>query len=198
MRQNSAIAEPIRGYGLMIYEDQNGREICGSMDGSPVLTPTGIERQGGVRRIRFSEGSRKLRQLGDIFCADPETVGLVRRALNELFERESAAANAFRVTSARVSRRQRFQFLYVGVSNMATGANEVLDFTLEAPDFHVQQDGQVEFGRFIDALGLASVDDSDQLVGRTATFEKIGERRVYARWTARSARHGSPRRYRPT
>ncbi|MGX5723386.1 hypothetical protein, partial [Shinella zoogloeoides] len=173
-----------RGYGLTLYSDHVGRKGCGFMDGSPVLTPTRIERTPKGRRIRFTEGKRELRQTGDIFCANSETAGLVREALNEKFERDRAAANAFRVVSATVSQRQRFFFLHVTVASVATGATETLSFTLEAPDCHVQDDGQAEFGRFVEALGLSSVDDTHELVVQTATFEGTGDARVFKRWPA--------------
>ncbi len=181
MRQQST---PIRGYGLTLYTDPGGRKGCGFIDGSPVLTPTRIERTAEGRRIRFAEGGGELRRVGDIFCANSETAGLVRQALTEKFERDRAAANAFRVVSATVSNRRRFCFLHVTVANVATGGSETLSFTLEAPSYDVQKDGQAEFGRFIDALGLTEVDDSDLLVGRTATYEGAGEARIFRRWPA--------------
>lgn len=172
------------GYGLMLFKDPSGRKGCGFMDGSPVLTPTRIERTPEGRRIRFAEGKRELRQIGDIFCANSETAGLVREAINEKFERDRAAANAFRVVSATVSSRRRYCFIHVTVASVATGGSETLSFTLEAPDYDVQKDGQAEFGRFIDALGLTEVEDSDLLIGRTATFMCCGEHRQYRRWSA--------------
>ncbi|UNK36553.1 hypothetical protein MNR02_08500 [Shinella sp. H4-D48] len=123
-----------------------------------------------------------IRQFGDIFCADPTTAGLVRQALNEKFGRERDAVNAFRVVLANLSRRQRYLFLYVGIANMQTGSVDTVSFTLEAPDERVQRDGQAKFGRFIDALGLTEIADSDLLIGRTGTFSGAGESRVYKRW----------------
>lgn len=175
---------PVRGYGLLMYNDQNGHEVCGFLDGSPVLVPTRAERTPEGRRIRFAEGKRELRQFGDIFCADPTIAGLVRKALNEKFSRERDAANAFKVISANVSSRRRFSFLHVGIANLLTGASETLSFTLEAPAYYVQKDGQEEFSRFIDALGLTEIEDSDLLVGRIATFEGAGEGRIFKRWPA--------------
>ncbi|WLR98614.1 hypothetical protein [Shinella sumterensis] len=168
----------------MLYKDPSGRKGCGFMDGSPVLTPTRIERTPEGRRIRFAEGKRELRQIGDIFCANSETAGLVREAINEKLERDRAAANAFKVVSAAVSSRLRYCFIHVTVASVATGATETLSFTLEAPGYDVQRDGQAEFGRFVDALGLTEIDDSDLLVGRTATFEGAGESRIFRRWPA--------------
>jgi len=178
------MSAPGAGYGLMLFNDPSGRKGCGFMDGSPVLTPTRIERTPEGRRIRFTEGKRELRQCGDIFCASSATAGLVREAINEKFERDRAAANAFRVVSATVSSRRHYFFLHVTVASVATGATETLSFTLEAPDYDVQKDGQAEFGRFIDALGLTEIEDSDLLIGRTATFEGFGEHRQYRRWSA--------------
>lgn len=175
---------PVRGYGLAIYRDQCDHKFCGFLDGSAVLVPTRTERTPEGRRIRFSEGTRELRAAGDVFCADAETAGLVRQALTEHFERERADANAFRVVSANPSQRQRYLFLYVGIANMRTGAVDTVSFTLEAPDLHVQRDGQAEFVRFIDALGLTEIDDSDLLIGRTATFSGSGRGRVFRRWSA--------------
>lgn len=173
---------PVRGYGLTLYSDQTGHDVCGFMDGSPVLTPTRIERTPEGRRIRFAEGPRELRQAGDIFCANSATAGLVREAINEKFARERDSANAFRVVSATVSHRRCYCFLHVTVANVATGSIDTLSFTLESPDYDVQKDGQAEFGRFIDALGLTEIDDSDLLIGRTGTFSGAGESRVYKRW----------------
>jgi hypothetical protein len=174
----------VRGYGLTIYRDHNDHESCGFMDGSPVLVPTRTERTSEGRRIRFAEGKRELQRAGDVFCADVETAGLVRDALNEKFSRERDAANAFRVVSATVSSRRCYCFLHVTVVSVATGSTETMSFTLEAPDYEVQRDGQAEFGRFIDALGLTEIEDSDLLVGRTATFEGAGESRIFKRWSA--------------
>jgi len=172
------------GYGLMLYADPSGRKGCGFLDGSPVLTPTRIERTPEGRRIRFAEGKRELPRAGDIFCANSETAGLVREAINEKFARERDSVNAFRVVSATVSNRRCYCFLHVTVVNIATGSVDTMSFTLEAPDYDVQKDGQAEFGRFIDALGLMEIEDSDLLVGRTATFEGAGEARIFRRWPA--------------
>lgn len=183
MTADSAI-RPANGYGLFLYQDHLGRDFCGFLDGSPVLTPTKVERTSDGRRLRFAEGSRELRQAGDIFCADPETAGLVREALNEFFERKRAEASAFRVTSAKVSRRQAYLFLCVEITGIRSGVTETVSFTLEAPDQEVQREGQAEFNQFIDALGLSLCGDSDEIVGRTATFESASEGHVFKRWAA--------------
>ncbi|WP_421579951.1 hypothetical protein [Shinella sp. M31] len=173
---------PVRGYGLTLYRDQDGHDVCGFLDGSPVLVPTRTEKTPEGRRIRFAEGKRELPQVGDIFCANSETAGLVRDALNEKFGRERDAVNAFRVVSANLSRRQRYLFLYVGIANMQTGSVDTVSFTLEAPDERVQRDGQAKFGRFVDALGLTEIADSDMLLGRAATMGGTGEARIFRRW----------------
>lgn len=183
MRSNLS-TRPVSGYGLFKYRDHLGRQACGFLDGSPVLVPTKVERTPDGRRLRFAEGARELQQLGDIFCANSEVAGLVREALNEKFERQRAEANAFRITSAKISRRQAYLFLHAELTGIRTGVTDTVSFTLEAPDYKLQREGRREFEHFIEALGLGSCDDTDQLVGRTATFESASEDRVFKRWAA--------------
>lgn len=114
-------SRPVRGYGLTIYND-GAREVCAFLDGSPVLAPAGVEKDGDRRRIRFAEGTRQLRSMGDIFCPDFEIAGLVRQALNEKLGRDRDAANAFVVTGSRVSRRRCYLFLSVDVRFLKSGA----------------------------------------------------------------------------
>ncbi len=166
--------KPVRGYGLLIYNDGD-REVCNLLDGSPVLVPTNIERDGNRRRFRFSEGTRELRNLGDVFCPDMGIAGFVREAINEKLERDCDAANAFRITGTRVSRRNRYLFLRVDVFILKTGEANDFFFVLEAPSREVQDDGQREFGKLLAAVGLTEVEDGDELVGRTATFERRGD-----------------------
>jgi len=44
------------------------KNVCGFLDGSPVLVPTGVVKEDDRRRFRFSEGERELRSKGEIFC----------------------------------------------------------------------------------------------------------------------------------
>ncbi|WP_040114234.1 hypothetical protein [Rhizobium gallicum] len=67
---------------MTIYSDGE-KNVCGFLDGSPVLVPTGVGKEDDRRRFRFSEGERELRSKGDIFCADMGTAGFVRQAINE-------------------------------------------------------------------------------------------------------------------
>jgi hypothetical protein len=60
------------------------------MDHSPVLVPVRAERTDAGRRLRFAEGSRELRQSGDVFVADLDMADFVREAINEKFAREAA------------------------------------------------------------------------------------------------------------
>lgn len=108
----------------------------------------------------------------------------VREAINEKLGRERDLANAFRITITSLSRRNRFLFLRVFVAGVASGEPDCLEFTLEAPSYEVQKDGQQEFGQFLDAVGLTEIEDSDELVGLTATFERRQGRRVFKRWAA--------------
>jgi hypothetical protein len=80
---------PVHGYGLTIYAAPGG-QTCAMMDHSPVLVPVRAELTPNGRRLRFAEGSRELRQLGDIFVADIEMAGFVREAINEKLAREAA------------------------------------------------------------------------------------------------------------
>lgn len=80
---------PVRGYGLMLYDAPDGR-TCGLLDGSPVLIPIRAESTPAGRRLRFAEGSRELRQLGDIFVVDHDLAGFVREAICEKLAREAA------------------------------------------------------------------------------------------------------------
>lgn len=60
-------SRPVRGYGLTIYND-GAREVCAFLDGSPVLAPAGVEKDGDRRRIRFAEGTRQLRSMETFFA----------------------------------------------------------------------------------------------------------------------------------
>ncbi|MBB4272771.1 hypothetical protein [Rhizobium mongolense] len=179
----SDTSRPVHGYGLMIYSDGE-KNVCGFLDGSPVLVPTGVGKEDDRRRFRFSEGERELRTKGDIFCADMGTAGFVRQAINEKLERDRDAANAFRIVETHVSRRRRYEFLNVSTVRLQTGDIETLGFTLEAPSYEVQQEGRREFGQLLDAVGLTSIDDSNELHGLTATFEIRNGDRVFKRWAA--------------
>ena len=174
-------ARVTKGYGLTIFNDGE-RDICAFVDGSPVLVPSRIERDGSRRRFRFTEGSREIRARGDIFCADSETSGFVREAINEKIQRDSDAANAFRIVAAKASRRQSYLFMHITTVRVHTGDTEAISFTLEAPSYEVQQDGQREVGAFLDALGRAFLNESDELLGLTATFEIRNGERVYKKW----------------
>ncbi|NVD41277.1 hypothetical protein HT585_20585 [Ensifer sp. HO-A22] len=180
---SKAETRPVRGYGLMLYSDGN-REVCGFLDGSPVLVPARVERDGNRRRFRFSEGAHLLRNLGDVFCPDMAIAGFVREAINEKLERDCEAANAFRITGTKVSRRNRYLFVRVDVFILKTGESNDFTFVLEAPSLDVQEDGQREFGQLVKAVGLTEVEDSDELVGRTATFERHGEVVAFKTWAA--------------
>lgn len=179
----SDTSKPVHGYGLYLY-DNGDSDVCGFLDGSPVLVPTNVEKDGDRRRFRFAEGTRKLRNLGDVFCPDIEAAAFVREAINEKLARDRDAANAFRVTGASVSRRSRFLFLRVFVAGIESGEPDCFEFTLEAPSYEVQKDGQRVFGQFLEAIGLSGVEDSDELVGLTATFERRHGQRMFKRWVA--------------
>ncbi|MDX0065889.1 hypothetical protein GOB13_23460 [Sinorhizobium meliloti] len=176
-------SRPVRGYGLTIYND-GAREVCAFLDGSPVLAPAGVEKDGDLRRIRFAEGTRQLRSMGDIFCPDFEIAGFVRQALNEKLERDRDAANAFVVTGSRVSRRRCYLFLTVDARFLKSGGIEHFTFTLEAPSYEVQRDGQQEFAQFLSAVGLSSIEDSVELHGLEATLERRGDVVIFKRWAA--------------
>lgn len=85
-------SKPVTGYGLVINEELDGR-TCRYVDFSPVLTPVGASASASaaVRRMRFTEGRRDLRQAGDVFCVDPRTAEFVREAINEKIARDEEA-----------------------------------------------------------------------------------------------------------
>ncbi|MDF0659692.1 MULTISPECIES: hypothetical protein [unclassified Rhizobium] len=179
----SEITNAVRGYGLTVYNDGD-RDICGFLDGSPVLIPSRVENDGNLRRLRFNEGKREIRSRGDIFCADAEIAALVREAVNEKLQRDADAANAFRVTHSGVTRRGKFVFVTVHVVSIQSGAPDIFKFTVEAPSYDVQYDGQAEFGKFISAFGLSEIGDTNELHGLTATVETHNGRPSFKRWAA--------------
>lgn len=84
---SSPRSKPVTGYGLAIH-DTAECQTCEYVDHSPVLTPVGASATASVRRIRFAEGNRDLRQAGDVFCVDPRTAEFVRDAINEKLSRD--------------------------------------------------------------------------------------------------------------
>jgi hypothetical protein len=84
---SAPLSKPVTGYGLAIHDSPDGR-TCGYVDFSPVLTPAGASATTAVRRMRFTEGDRDLRQAGDVFCVDPRTAEFVREAINEKLRRD--------------------------------------------------------------------------------------------------------------
>jgi hypothetical protein len=177
----SEITSDVRGYALAVYNDGQ-RDVCGFLDGSPVLIPSRVEKDGNRRRLRFNEGRREIRSRGDIFCADSATAALVREAINEKLERERDAANAFRVTDSAITRRGKFLFVTAYVVSVRSGAPDVFKFTVEAPSYDVQEDGQKEFGRFLSALGVREIGDTNELHGLTATVETHNASQSFKRW----------------
>jgi hypothetical protein len=171
---------PVLGYGLTIWNDGE-REQCGFLDGSPVLTPSAVE-PGERRRLRFNEGPRQIRAVGDIFCPDIEVACLAREAINEKLQRDRDEDNAFFVADASVSRRVRYLFVRVTIQNRKSGERERIAFTVEAPRAELQEEGQQEFMHFIDALGVSVPEDVERLRGCTATFEWRNGSRIFKRW----------------
>jgi hypothetical protein len=121
-----------------------------------------------------------------------QTAGFVREAINEKLqrereekiERELDAANAFQVTRTNVTRRRLYLFVHVDVVFLASGKTDTFSFALEAPSRELREDAQREFGQLLRAVGLTEIEDSDELLGRTATLERRNEGVVFKRWVA--------------
>tara|TARA_R110002020_G_scaffold53905_8_gene150469 strand:+ start:5555 stop:6139 length:585 start_codon:yes stop_codon:yes gene_type:complete len=168
----------INGYGLMIYNDGT-RDVCGLLDGSPVLRPSRIENTENGRRFRFAEGKREVRSLGDIFCPNMTTAGFVREAVNEKLERDAAreearqklARTAFVVESVVERERGSMSFVAVHCSYINPPHERFhLNFVSGARRPELNMLARQELESFAFSLGLPKIDHVEDMIGRTASM----------------------------
>ncbi|WP_455918834.1 hypothetical protein [Ensifer canadensis] len=153
---SKAETRPVRGYALSIAPLRPGwRPIAGYLDGSPVLTPeTVIANDNGKRRFRFVEQvggkttPRQTRMVGDVFCADHNTVEFVRAAINEKLIRDQDAEinrNTFRIFGSTVTQVGEETVLKLAAERLSDGETVTFDFTLESPKAERQEAGEAHF-----------------------------------------------------